>query len=40
MSYDCTHSFVSGLVLCFVVTEQSHVSINLGWGLLGSTHAI
>ncbi len=31
MSYDCTHSFVSGLVLCFVVTSQSHVSINLGW---------
>ncbi len=31
MSYDCTHSFVSGLVLSFVVTAQSHLSINLGW---------
>jgi hypothetical protein len=31
MSYDHTHSFVSGLVLCFVVTAQSHLSINLGW---------
>ncbi len=31
MSYDSTHSFVSGLILRFVVTVQSHVSINLGW---------
>jgi hypothetical protein len=41
MSYDCTHSFVSGLVLCFVVTAQSHVSINLGWvAWINSCHLV